>query len=407
MGDDDVPSSKRQKVSTQDDIVSEAKAPEEPQRQETHTPHNTATPPSLQAAQHSPSTADAPLTEEQLAAQAEAAQDAADAPLQAENGIAVDTSSERDPFSDDGYETDSNHSVSTSLSSSMFNYVVENGRRYHRFREGKYNFPNDDAEQEREDMKHAMIVNLCQALHFAPVEHPQNVLDMGTGTGIWAIEMGDQYPSSAILGVDLSPIQPAWVPPNVKFMVDDIESPWLHPQNHFDLIHSRHIVMAIKDWPNLLRNAYDHLKPGGWLELQEVHHFPQASSDTELDLMEPLVKFWANVSAGLGALGVDFTKTQQLAQLVRDAGFVNVTERIFHIPIGTWPKNKTLKICGLWWKTILMDGLSPIALGPFTRGLGWTRDEVEAFLVNVRKSLKETPGNTYMPLHIIYAQKPE
>ncbi len=71
----------------------------------------------------------------------------------------------------------------------MREYTFENGRRYHKFREGQYNFPNDDSEQDREDMKHAMVVNLCQTLHFAPIgKDPGNILDMGTGTGIWAIE---------------------------------------------------------------------------------------------------------------------------------------------------------------------------------------------------------------------------
>jgi hypothetical protein len=79
--------------------------------------------------------------------------------------------------------------ASKSLTSSIRNHAFENGRRYHRFREGAYNFPNDDKEQDREDMKHDIIVSLCQQLHFAPLEaHPQNILDMGTGTGIWAIE---------------------------------------------------------------------------------------------------------------------------------------------------------------------------------------------------------------------------
>lgn len=68
--------------------------------------------------------------------------------------------------------------------------------------------------------------------------------------------VGDQYPSANILGVDLSPIQPMWVPPNVKFMVDDVESPWLHARDHFDYIHSRHIVMAIRDWDKLMGNVY-------------------------------------------------------------------------------------------------------------------------------------------------------
>ena len=63
-------------------------------------------------------------------------------------------------------------------------------RRYHKFREGRYAFPNDESEQEREDMKHAMIVNLCGGkLHFAPIgDDLQNIIDLGTGTGIWCMD---------------------------------------------------------------------------------------------------------------------------------------------------------------------------------------------------------------------------
>ncbi len=46
-----------------------------------------------------------------------------------------------------------------------------------------------EPEQEREDMKHAMVVHLCQGkLHFAPLDSPHMVLDVGTGTGIWAMD---------------------------------------------------------------------------------------------------------------------------------------------------------------------------------------------------------------------------
>lgn len=73
-------------------------------------------------------------------------------------------------------------------------------------------------EQDREDMKHAMTVAVCgDKLHFCPLgEHPGRVLDLGTGTGIWAVDMGDAYPSAEVIGVDLSPIQPTFVPPNGK-----------------------------------------------------------------------------------------------------------------------------------------------------------------------------------------------
>ena len=63
---------------------------------------------------------------------------------QAEEGsIVVDSD---DLASDDGYGTDNNTTASTSLAESVRDYVFENGRRYHRFREGRYNFPNDDVE---------------------------------------------------------------------------------------------------------------------------------------------------------------------------------------------------------------------------------------------------------------------
>lgn len=113
--------------------------------------------------------ADAPTPADQVAAE----KDAAEAPVQAENGITID--SDQGSFLDDGYETDSNPSISTSLASSMRNYKYENGRRYHRFREGTYNFPNDEMEQDREDLKHALVVKLCQAWYFAPVHNMQYV----------------------------------------------------------------------------------------------------------------------------------------------------------------------------------------------------------------------------------------
>jgi hypothetical protein len=118
---------------------------------------------------------------------------AQEALTQAEESIVSDTltgSDVRYAESDGGYDSEGFSSGSTSAESSVRDYMFENGRRYHRFREGTYNFPNDDVEQEREDMKHAMVKLLCsQKLHFAPIgDNPQEVLDLGTGTGIWAIE---------------------------------------------------------------------------------------------------------------------------------------------------------------------------------------------------------------------------
>lgn len=107
----------------------------------------------------SPPTSDQILQQtgwDQLSATEQAEQNAEGeaAVLQAQNEIDVDSGADADSIvSDAGYETDSVGTASTSLASSYRNYAFENGRRYHRFREGSYNFPNDDLEQDREDMK--------------------------------------------------------------------------------------------------------------------------------------------------------------------------------------------------------------------------------------------------------------
>ncbi|KAL3422653.1 methyltransferase [Phlyctema vagabunda] len=346
------------------------------------------------------------LSTEQQAQQYAVGEDAVN---QAQNAIDVDSSESGydDGSSDQGYDSDSQMSASTSLSSSVRDYLYENGRRYHAFREGTYNFPNDDTEQEREDLKHAMMSHLLNGrLHYAPIgPTPQNILDIGTGTGIWAIEMGDLYPTATVTGVDLSPIQPEWVPPNVKFMVDDVESEWLRPADFFDYVHSRHTVMGIRDWPKLMRSVLHHLKPGGWYEMQEIHHVPYCHDGT-MPMDHPVNEYWHYIVEALSALGVNFNATLLLEGIMREAGFVNVHVRIFHVPIGVWPRNTVLKRVGLYWRTVLLDGAEPIALGPLSRGLGWSKEQIDVWLIKVRKAYMDTWCHSHMPLFIICGQKP-
>ena len=60
-------------------------------------------------------------------------------------------------------------------------------------------------------------------LFFAPISKTaQNILDIGTGTGIWAIEVADKFPSAVVTGVDLYPPPETWVPPNCRLEVEDV-----------------------------------------------------------------------------------------------------------------------------------------------------------------------------------------
>jgi hypothetical protein len=59
-----------------------------------------------------------------------------------------------------------------------------------------------------------------------------------------------------VTGVDLSPIQPHWIPPNVEFIVDDVEDEWVHA-NDYDFAHLRNLCTVLKDSRTVLRRVFE------------------------------------------------------------------------------------------------------------------------------------------------------
>jgi hypothetical protein len=79
----------------------------------------------------------------------------------------------------------------------------------------------------------------------------------------------DKHPKTRVTGIDLSPIQPIFVRPNLKYIVDDAEGDWVfHNSDKFDLIHARMMVGSFAGWPRFVEKAYIQLVPGGYLELK-------------------------------------------------------------------------------------------------------------------------------------------
>ncbi|EPS41778.1 hypothetical protein H072_4283 [Dactylellina haptotyla CBS 200.50] len=333
------------------------------------------------------------------------------APQQAPTGDAGITTTlmhpeiEADSSDLDSSFTDSEaESYTTSLASSVFDYQYENGRRYHRFREGQYFLPNDETEQDRLDMHHHMLTVIQGGqLHGAPLDKPQKVLDLGTGTGIWAIEMGDAYPSAHVTGNDLSPIQPNWVPPNVEFLVDDIESEWTYPENSFDFIYCRYLLGGISDWPRLIKQAYKALKPGGYLELLEPDS-NMLCDDNSISPDAPLWK-WNELFLEAGEkAGRSLVEAPNHKKSMQEAGFVEIQEDIFKLPNSPWPKDKHLKEVGAFHMASFLEALEGLSLRFFQAFHGMKAEEIQVMLVNVRKDLKNRRYHTYYHLHRIYAQ---
>ena len=80
--------------------------------------------------------------------------------------------------------------------------------------------------------------------------------DETLSTSANANPVAEKYPKSTFRGIDLSPIQPTFVPKNVFFAVDDIEDEWVYEEGSLDYIHIRQTLFCIADRETLLQRAY-------------------------------------------------------------------------------------------------------------------------------------------------------
>lgn len=112
------------------------------------------------------------------------------------------------------------------------------------------------------------------------------------------------------------------------------------------------------------------------------------------------------VKQAMATIGKDTTAILSVDDMLIAAGFTNITHRMFKLPVGPWPRGKEQKLLGLFWRTAILDGLQGIGMGTLGRIFDWSREEVEVYLVGVRRALMDNSIHTYWPYHIITAQKP-
>jgi ubiquinone/menaquinone biosynthesis C-methylase UbiE len=114
--------------------------------------------------------------------------------------------------------------------------------------------PNDDEEFVRLEVVNFVMRSMYGRNVLAPINsNPSKILDVGAGsgisptseeeilrTGLWTIEVADQFPTTRVIGMDLSPIQPGEMPLNCEFVVGDLTKDLdLFDDGSVDLVHSR------------------------------------------------------------------------------------------------------------------------------------------------------------------------
>jgi ubiquinone/menaquinone biosynthesis C-methylase UbiE len=286
------------------------------------------------------------------------------------------------------------------LSESIFSYRSLWGRRYQNSSTTEYWGPNDDTQNNGLDIAHHFITMLLgNRLFEAPIpEHSARILDVGTGTGVWAIDVADTYPSAEIFGTDISPIQPSWVPPNCSFHIEDAQLEWTYTPSSFDFVHVRALYGSIKDWPALYREAHLVLKPGGWIENFEFNIRLHSDIPEIRDDPDHIFKRWANVFIEAGermGRSLRIGMNGLMARYMQDCGFVNIVQKSYQVPVGSWSSDPTYQKIGLYNLAFMDESLEGFALFMLREIMGWEYTRVQVFVAEMRNAIRNAKIRPY------------
>jgi len=195
-----------------------------------------------------------------------------------------------------------------------------------------------------------------------------------------ASDIADQFPSASVIGFDISPIQPAWVPANLRFEIDDAQLSWTYPPGQFDFVHIRNLHGGISDWPALYREAFQCNRLGGYLEHVEFN------IRTLSDIAPPdhIYFRWNALFAEAGErMGRTFQIYDQMPGHIADAGYVDVVARTWKVPIGGWAKDPRLKSIGLYTLLFLEQSVEGFALYMLKNVMGWEFEEIQVLIAQM------------------------
>ncbi|RDX56492.1 S-adenosyl-L-methionine-dependent methyltransferase [Lentinus brumalis] len=270
-----------------------------------------------------------------------------------------------------------------------------------------YFLPADNEEHRRLDLQHQIITLALGSLYPAPnlvrralAPRPGKtaaILDVGTGSGSWAIDMAKQFPHCSVVGVDLAPPRvDGDLPPNCRFEIDDANLGFSHYRESFDVIHARSVSAGIRDFPQFLEELAQALRPGGVvllgdgeMQLYDEWQEPLAySAQGSSDFSWLHSVFFAGYNAMKTRGGSVDSPSMNPTWLRNIDAFTDVGWHKVYIPLGPWRCGDEREL--LLAEMLREDCLRYIAgLGPYLLSEGYFPESVEMMTREAATELRE------------------
>ena len=165
------------------------------------------------------------------------------------------------------------------------------------------------------------------------------------------------------------------------------------------------MIGSIGKWQRLVRKAFQHTKPGGYFELQELNC--RFHSDDGTVTEDSAMGQWSrHITEAAEKYNRPIPQHTEYRAMFEKAGFVDVQEVFLKSPSSPWPKDRMLKEVGKFQLLALLQGLEGVSIGLMTRGLLWKAEEVQVLLAKVRSELKDRSIHAYQPKVVVVGRKP-
>ena len=263
--------------------------------------------------------------------------------------------------------------------------------------------PNDEAEQTRLAIAHqAYLPALDDQLTLGLIPRSaKRILDVGTGTGDWAIAVADRFPQAEIIATDITnALQPPSAPPNVFFELDDAQSKWAYNEP-FDFIHIRNLSGAFSSWSAIYAEAFKNLRPGGSFEIADcgVIQFKKEIPNSNTSIFNGAIRSAADRSGR--PLDLDHLKRP----MFENAGLSVIKTRVFEVPLGTYDPDPPKKVAGKMAMIAALEGLEAVSLRLMTKYLGWKEEDVRKLCGKVQEEVMKPDARAFIRVHFVIARK--
>ncbi|KAJ7633129.1 S-adenosyl-L-methionine-dependent methyltransferase [Roridomyces roridus] len=209
-------------------------------------------------------------------------------------------------------------------------------------------------------------------------ERPQRVLELGCGSGAWAIQAAIEFPQAQVVAVDISPLPAHRVlPDNMSFQFVDLREELPFERESFDIVHARMVMVNVPNTKEVIHKAARLVKPGGLLLLDEPDYKSMLNTGGPAvqRCVYKIMELW-------NIFGSDLQMGRKLQGILAESSwFSDIQVDKIAIPLWGCIHNERLNKLGLRRKVFAQRFV--MAAGARLAGEGLTEEMVQGFVKEV------------------------